>query len=129
VRAEQPRTVAPVPASPNAAALPAPSGPATVETAAAPQPEPTAPAQAALLASTGRLEFRFQRESWIEVKDGEGTVLVSALHRAGATQSIEGRPPFTLVVGNAAGVKLRYNDADVDLARHARNDVARLTLE
>jgi cytoskeleton protein RodZ len=90
---------------------------------------PTTPAQAALLASTGRLEFRFQRDSWVEVKDGEGTVLLSALNRAGTTQSVEGKPPFALVIGNAAGVRLRYNDADVDLGPHSRTDVARLTLE
>jgi cytoskeleton protein RodZ len=98
------------------------------ETAAS-QPDPTVPAQAALLASTGRLEFRFERDSWIEVKDGEGTVLVSAVQRAGTSAAFEGKPPFALVVGNAGGVRLRYNAADVPLAPHARNDVARLTLE
>jgi len=34
-----------------------------------------------------------------------------------------------VVIGNAAGVKLRYNDADVDLAPFTRTDVARLTLK
>jgi cytoskeleton protein RodZ len=124
-----------VPAAPAAAAPEAPAGlavpaPATGESAPAPvQPEPTAPAQAALLAATGRLEFQFQRDSWVEVKDAEGTVLVSALQRAGTAQTFEGKPPLTLVIGNAGGVRLRYNDADVDLAKHARTDVARLTLE
>jgi cytoskeleton protein RodZ len=124
VRVDQakPAPSAPAPAEPAPAAAPAESAPAA-------QPEPTAPAQAAMLASTSRLELRFQRESWVEVKDGEGTVLASALQRAGTQQVFEGKPPFSLVVGNAAGVKLRYNDADVDLAPHTRNDVARLTLE
>jgi cytoskeleton protein RodZ len=116
-------------AAPPAVVQPVEAPPAPAPEASAPQPEPTAPAQAALLASTGRLEFRFERDSWVEVKDGEGTVLVSALQRAGTTQVFEGKPPFALVVGNAGGVRLRYNDADVALAPHARSDVARLTLE
>jgi cytoskeleton protein RodZ len=56
-------------------------------------------------------------------------VLVSALQRAGTAQTFEGKPPLALVIGNAGGVRLRYNDADVDLAKHTRTDVARLTLE
>jgi cytoskeleton protein RodZ len=129
VRVEAAKPVAaPAPAVEAPPVAAAPPAPAATEAPAA-QPEPPTPAQAAMLASTNRLEFRFERESWVEVKDGEGTVLVSALQRAGTTQTLEGKPPFTLVVGNAAGVRLRYNDADVNLAPHARSDVARLTLE
>jgi cytoskeleton protein RodZ len=131
VRAEETRPAAapgsPVTAPTDAAPTAAPAAGAPTQ-AAAVEP-PTTPAQAALLASTGRLEFRFQRDSWIEVKDGEGTILVSTLNRAGSTQTVEGKPPFTLVIGNATGVRLRYNDADVDLGPHSRTDVARLTLE
>jgi cytoskeleton protein RodZ len=125
VRAEAPKP----PVAPQSTAVDVPATTATTVAATATAEPPTTPAQAALLASTGRLEFRFQRDSWIEVKDGEGTVIVSALQRAGTAQSVEGKPPFTLVVGNATGVRLRYNDADVDLAPHTRTDVARITLE
>lgn len=125
VRAEAPKPAA----TPSSAPTPASAPADNAAPAAAPVEPPTTPAQAALLASTGRLEFRFQRDSWIEVKDGEGTILISALQRAGATHTLEGKPPFALVVGNATGVRLRYNDADVDLAPHTRTDVARLTLE
>jgi cytoskeleton protein RodZ len=117
----------PVSAPSVASGAAAPTADAPAQPAAA-EP-PTTPAQAALLASTGRLEFRFQRDSWIEVKDAEGTILLSSLNRAGTTQTVEGKPPFTLVIGNATGVRLRYNDADVDLGPHSRTDVARLTLE
>jgi len=36
---------------------------------------------------------------------------------------------LSLVVGNAAGVRLLYNEQPVDLAPHTKIDVARLTLE
>jgi cytoskeleton protein RodZ len=127
--AKAPSAPAPAMSPPAVSATDAPAPAAAEPAPATAQPEPTAPAQAALLASTGRLEFQFQRDSWIEVKDAEGTVLVSALQRAGTSQAFEGKPPFALVIGNAGGVRLRYNDADVDLAKHARSDVARVTLE
>jgi cytoskeleton protein RodZ len=44
-------------------------------------------------------------------------------------QSVSGLPPLSLVVGNAAGVRLLLNNRPVDLAPHIKVDVARLTLE
>ena len=38
-------------------------------------------------------------------------------------------PPFKLVVGNARGVQLNYDERPVDLAPHIGVTVARLTLE
>jgi hypothetical protein len=38
-------------------------------------------------------------------------------------------PPLTIVVGNSQGVKMTYAGKPVDLARHTKFDVARLTLE
>ena len=35
----------------------------------------------------------------------------------------------TIVIGNAHGVRLRYNESDVDLLPFTRTDVARLKLE
>jgi hypothetical protein len=38
-------------------------------------------------------------------------------------------PPLYIVVGNAQGVRMTYAGRDIDLARHTKIDVARLTLE
>ena len=76
-----------------------------------------------------RLELEFGEQSWVEIKQANGKVLLSQLNPAGSTQSIEGVPPFQLVIGNAAHVQLRYNDAPVDLRPHFKVDVARLKLE
>ena len=51
------------------------------------------------------------------------------LNPAGSAQSISGQPPFRLVVGNASGVRVLFNDRSVDLAPYTQVDVARLTLE
>jgi cytoskeleton protein RodZ len=58
-----------------------------------------------------------------------GKVLLSQLNPAGTRQLIEGMPPFELVIGNAANVRLRYNDAPVDLKPYFKVDVAHLKLE
>lgn len=76
-----------------------------------------------------RLEFRFEQESWVEVKDGEGHVLLSRVNPAGSTQVVEGKPPFALVIGNAPHVSLSYGDTQVDLRPHTAVSVARLSLD
>jgi cytoskeleton protein RodZ len=76
-----------------------------------------------------RLAFDFERDSWVEVKDGDGRVLHSQLNRGGTTQVIEGKPPFALIVGNASTVRLQYDEREVDLRPHTKVEVARLTLQ
>ncbi len=71
----------------------------------------------------------FEGESWVEVKDGSGTTIYSRLNTPGTERVVRGTPPLTVVVGNAHGVKLMYQDRVVDLEPHTRVDVARITLE
>ena len=76
-----------------------------------------------------RIELVFDRESWVEIKDADGRIVFSQLNPPGSRRKVVGEAPFSIVIGNATGVKLRYNDSDVDLAPFTRTDVARLTLE
>lgn len=76
-----------------------------------------------------RIELDFNRESWVEIRDAEGRIVFSQLNRPGTRREVEGVGPFSIVIGNAHGVKLRYNDSDVDLMPYTRTDVARLTLK
>jgi cytoskeleton protein RodZ len=75
------------------------------------------------------VRFRFEQESWVEIRDRNGSRIFSQLNPAGTTQVVSGLPPLSLVVGNAAGVRLMHNDQLVNLAPHVKVDVARLTLE
>lgn len=129
-----PQAEAPVQAAPvtNRAAEPI-LVPATVPAAApvvpatAGVPVPSAPP----LADVGdqRLQFVFDGDAWVEVKDKNGKVVFYQLNPKGSQQSVRGNPPFSLVIGNAAHVRLTYNDKPVDLAPHIKVDVARLTIE
>jgi cytoskeleton protein RodZ len=114
------------------------ASPTAAESAVAAVPLPAAQAspaetdtvESALRAdASNRLLLRFERPSWVEVKQADGHVLVSKLHPAGTSEVIEGRPPFTLIIGSASGVQLQYGDRQVDLRPYTRVDVARLTLE
>jgi cytoskeleton protein RodZ len=122
-----------VPAPPPAAPVLAQAA-ATVIDSAPPAEEAPAPAAAPdpppAPADTGpRIELVFERESWVEVRDAGGKVLLSRLNAPGSRQQVAGEAPFSLVIGNAGGVRLRYNDAEVDLKPFTRTDVARLTLK
>ena len=76
-----------------------------------------------------RLAFRFGAESWVEVRDGSGTIVYSGVNRAGSTRTVQGSPPFALVIGNAANVSLEFEGKPVDLAAHIKGSVARLTAQ
>jgi cytoskeleton protein RodZ len=77
----------------------------------------------------GVMRLVFDEESWVEVTDRDGAVILSELGEPGTARTVSGLPPLAVVIGNTAGVTLTYNDQAVDLASYARADVARLTLE
>lgn len=71
----------------------------------------------------------FEQDSWVEIKDRNGNTVFGQLNAAGTRRSARGEPPLSIVVGNAAGVRLFQGDKSIDLAPHTRVDVARLTVE
>ena len=110
-------------------ATPVPSAPiARHAPAAAPV---AAPRQQERIANPEEREIRlvFDEESWVEVRDRSNTVIYSQLKAAGTTGRVSGLPPLAVVVGNAHGVRMTYAGQQIDLGRHTKIDVARLTLE
>jgi cytoskeleton protein RodZ len=77
----------------------------------------------------GVVRMVFEEESWVEIRDRSGNTVFAQLSPAGSRRRASGEPPLSVVVGNAAGVQLSYNDRQIDLVPHTRVDVARLTLE
>lgn len=80
-------------------------------------------------AGTSVLGFTFGGDSWLEVVDGRGRTLVSRRFASGETEEVSGRAPFSIVVGNAAEVRMAYNGKEFDLKPHTRTRTARLTLK
>jgi cytoskeleton protein RodZ len=127
---------APIPELPLAAppvVLPeaTPTAPAAVPPAA-PSAEPTedgAPAAAVPGAVNGALHLEFGADSWTEIKDASGKMILRKLNTAGSSVDVSGMPPFNLVIGNAAQAKLTYNGRPIDLKPFVDVTVARFTLE
>jgi cytoskeleton protein RodZ len=102
----------------------APGAVATSPQSAAPG-SGTAPSTASF--ETVRLTFREQ--SWVEVTQGDGRILLSQINAAGSEQRVEGKAPLRLVIGNASGVSIDYRGKAVDLKPVTSPDnVARITL-
>lgn len=128
----EPAAPADVMPSPMIAASPPAAAAKPVEppiAAAMPMPEAERPS-ADTSVKTGLRSMRFQpsQDAWIQVVDGKGSHF-SKLVRAGSSESFSGVPPFRLVVGEAALVKLTYNGHSIDLKPFIGQKVARLTLE
>lgn len=79
--------------------------------------------------STAVLSFEIVRESWIEVRDREETVIFSQRLLAGSQKMVSGHGPLSVVIGYAPGVKLLWRGQPVELEPHTRGEVARLVLE
>lgn len=75
------------------------------------------------------VHFVFEDESWVEVRDRDDQTIFAQLNRAGTTRRVIGLPPLQIVVGNSQGVRMTYAGREIDLARHTKIDVARLTLQ
>jgi cytoskeleton protein RodZ len=125
------KAAVPRPAS-TPAPKPAPRPVADEPAAEMPKKDKEAPRKAEALPKPGpgvhRIVLRVEREAWIEVKDGADRLLVSSLNAAGTERVVQGRPPFTLVIGNAQHVRITYDDKPVDLSPYVKVEVARLTL-
>lgn len=98
--------------------------------ASLPATQAAAPAEAAIPPAGDRHVLRFDadHDAWIQVVDGKGR-RYSKLVRAGSVDSFVGDPPFRLVVGEAARVRMSYNGHVIDLTPFIGQKVARLTLE
>ncbi|MBZ0091370.1 MAG: DUF4115 domain-containing protein [Sulfuricellaceae bacterium] len=119
-------------AEPASAALPAPEAPHALqatEGSLVPSALPP-PAVPLVNAEKGKaILLEFSGMSWVEVRDRNNQILFSQLGQAGNSQSVQGTPPFEVVIGKASVVKLSYNGKPVDLAPYTRVEVARLKLD
>ncbi len=100
---------------------------------AIPRPQPTAdvssPGDGVPAVIGGKIRLRFSGESWVEVRQGNGTLVHSGLSAAETVQWVDGQPPFDLVIGNARVVKLQYRGADVSLEPYTKGPVAKVQLK
>ena len=117
---------APAAGAPAAATAPVQT---TAEAPAAAQAPAAVSAPATAGAGAHRIVLQFERESWVEIRGRGDKLLIAQLNPAGSERVVEGKPPFSVVIGNAHFVRLSYDDRAVDLTPHVKVEVARFTLE
>lgn len=99
---------------------------ATENKSAAEKPEKIAPFDK----NIGHLHFKLTADSWIKVVDGKGVTVFEQLKKSGNEQIVAGKRPLSLVIGNASGVNLTYNDKTIDISSYKKQGgTARFTLE
>jgi len=123
-------TALPAATAPAATTAPATNTPAVTAAAvtAVPAAAPASVAPAPLQAGQVPLRVRASAESWVEISDAKGQVLLSKLMRPGEQAELGVLPPLRLRVGNVSGTEITLRGAAVDLAAQARDNVARLEL-
>ena len=112
-----------VPTSPSGLAIEASPAPA-LPPAGPPVAESQQPATGVADASR-LLVIRAREESWVEVLNGTGTVLVQRVLRAGDSVEFSTAPPYRVVIGRSDGVDVFVRGRAFDVLPHARNNVAR----
>jgi len=74
------------------------------------------------------LRITASADSWVEVADAKGQLLISRVLREGEQQEFAGAAPYKLRVGNVRGTRLEWRGSAVDLAARSTSNVARLEL-
>jgi cytoskeleton protein RodZ len=111
------------PAKPAGAAAARPAAAAPLPAASVPEATPQAS-----VASVGLLQFRTSESAWVEVQDGQGSLLLSRKLDAGESVSVSGTTPLKVTLGNVKATQVAFRGRAVNLQSFTRGDVARFEL-
>ena len=77
------------------------------------------------------LHLVFNEESWTEIKDKDDKILSSRVNPSGSELRLQGRAPFSILIGHASSASLYHQGKQIDLKPYtnAYSDVARFTLQ
>lgn len=125
------------PAAVNSAGVPVSAAPALVEPAAVP-PAPAAPSTPVTAATsapqaaptvTSVMSIRANSESWVEVTNASGAVLLKRLLKSGEVVDFASAPPFSVLLGRVDAAEVTVRGQPFDTAPFARNSVARFEVK
>jgi len=74
------------------------------------------------------LRLQFSGDSWVEISDADGKRLFFNLGKQGDIRELQGKAPFTILLGNAPAVQIEYNGKPYNHQRYNRKNVARFSL-
>jgi cytoskeleton protein RodZ len=120
------------PATSATPATPAASAAATAAATAAIPPAATTLPSAPPIALTNLanpLQLTITQDSWVEIRRGDKSIVVSRIMKAGSTEAFDVSEPMSMTVGNASGVNATLRGKPLELASTTSNNVARLDLK
>ena len=91
--------------------------------------EPTVASSRAASGAAPTVLLRFAGDSWAEVTDRNGKILLSQLNSAGAEHALDGELPLNVVIGDANFASVEVRGAAFNLQPFTRNNVARFTIK
>ncbi|MBS0466369.1 MAG: DUF4115 domain-containing protein [Proteobacteria bacterium] len=77
----------------------------------------------------GVLVIRAHKESWVQVRNGAGKVVLQKALAAGDSYSPEGDPPWRVVIGRADAIEVTVRGQPMDLKAVSRENVARFEVK
>ncbi len=117
----------------SAPAVSVPSLPAKTLAASSPSPvavtTPSSAAVAPLPSSSGIVVFTAKSESWVEVTDSKGQVVLRRILAAGEVVGASGALPLSAVVGRADATLVQVRGKAFDLGALAKDNVARFEVK
>lgn len=104
----------------------------TLDSKNSPQARPTNSATpSGALPKSAELRLVFGEESWTEIKDKDDKIISSQVNPRGSELRLEGKPPFSMLIGHAASASLYFQGKQVDLKPYINeySEVAHLKLK
>jgi len=89
------------------------------------KPEPVEPAAE----DAQQITIEYSGNSWTKIEDASGTFKIEGSIAPGTRRVLQGIPPYRMVLGNAAAVKIFVDGREFDITPYNRGNVARFTLD
>jgi len=116
-----------------AAQVPAADAPAPVDVvvgaAVAPQASVPVSLSATVPTSASLLSIAATGDSWVEVVNGSGGVVVQRMLKTGDVLEFSSAPPYSVVLGRADAAQVTVRGKPFDVTPYARNSVARFEVK
>lgn len=77
----------------------------------------------------GEILMTFDGPCWVDVRDSERKYKLFGEMKKGDRRVLEGTPPYSIILGNAAAVTITVDGAAFDLSTISQGNVARFTLD
>jgi cytoskeleton protein RodZ len=74
------------------------------------------------------ISLRFRSDAWVDITDSHNVKLIAGTAKAGQKRTVEGNPPFQVILGNSSAVSVEYNGVLFDHKQYDSKGIARFAL-